>query len=118
MDLWGEAAMDAEELLVHQGGERETIESFHAGIVHSLGILDLACKLSIFKPPFLYKKLTKRITFLFKCKIFRQMSALVIASQQVKGSRMTDLQRPQVQDTLLNNTKISYLYNHLKFKLI
>lgn len=109
--------MDAEELLVHQGGERETIESLHAGIVHSLGILDLACKLSIFKR-ILYKKLTKRLTFLFKCKIFRQMSALVIASQQVKGSRMTDLQRPQVQHTLLNNTKISYLYNHLKFKLI
>ena len=35
--------MDAEELLVHDGGERQVAERIHAGIVDDLAVLVLAC---------------------------------------------------------------------------
>lgn len=43
VDLWGEAAVNAEELLVHEGGEREAVECLHASVVHPFRVLDFAC---------------------------------------------------------------------------
>lgn len=40
MDLGGETAVDAEELLVHQGGQWKAVERLHAGVVDALRILD------------------------------------------------------------------------------
>lgn len=37
--------MDAKELLVKKGGQRQTVKRFHAGIIHSLRILDFTCRL-------------------------------------------------------------------------
>lgn len=34
--------MNAQELLVHEGGEWETVECVHACVIHTLGVLDLA----------------------------------------------------------------------------
>ena len=44
VELGGEAAVDAEELLVHDGGERERAERFHARVVDLLRVLVLACR--------------------------------------------------------------------------
>ena len=44
MDLWGETAVDAEELLVHQGGQRKAIKRLHASVIDTLRILDFACE--------------------------------------------------------------------------
>ena len=42
VDLWRQAAVDAEELLVHEGSQRQAVEGLHASVVHALGVLDLA----------------------------------------------------------------------------
>lgn len=42
MELGGEAAVDAEELLVHNGGEGQVAKRVHAGIVDRLRVLVLA----------------------------------------------------------------------------
>jgi hypothetical protein len=36
MQLWTQAAMNAKELLVHDGGERKSTEGFDSGIVNLL----------------------------------------------------------------------------------
>lgn len=41
--LGGEAAVHAQELLVHEGGQGEAVERLHARVVHALRVLDLAC---------------------------------------------------------------------------
>ncbi len=40
MDLWREAPVHTEELLVH---ERQAVERLHARVVHALCVLYLAC---------------------------------------------------------------------------
>ena len=35
--------MDAEELLVHNGSQGQTVKRVHTGIIHFLRVLDLAC---------------------------------------------------------------------------
>ena len=42
MELWREATVNTEELLVHDGGEGKCTERLHAGIVDTLGVLALA----------------------------------------------------------------------------
>lgn len=44
VDLGGEATVDAEELLVHEGGQGQAVERLHARVVHALRVLDLAWK--------------------------------------------------------------------------
>ena len=44
VDLRRQSSVDAEELLVHERGQREAVERLHASVVHALGVLDLACK--------------------------------------------------------------------------
>lgn len=46
-DLWGQASVHAQELLVEQGGQGKAVESLHAGVVHALRVLNLACDESI-----------------------------------------------------------------------
>lgn len=43
VELGREAAVDAQELLVHDGGERERAERLHARVVDLLRVLVLAC---------------------------------------------------------------------------
>lgn len=54
----GEAAVDAEELLVHERRQRQAVEGVHARVVHLLRILDLA--------------------LLFEGEVFSEMPALVV----------------------------------------
>lgn len=42
-DLWRKASVNAEELLVKQSGQRKAVEGLHAGIIHPLRVLNLAC---------------------------------------------------------------------------
>ena len=42
--LWTEPAVNTEELLVHNRGQRQAVERFHAGGVHWLCILHQACR--------------------------------------------------------------------------
>ena len=54
--------MDAEELLVHHGGEGKAAEGLHAGIVYPFRVLVFA--------------------FEFECEVVRQVSTLVVAAKQ------------------------------------
>ena len=40
--FWRKTSMYAKELLVHYGGQRQTVEGFHASIVNTLSVLNLA----------------------------------------------------------------------------
>ena len=72
--------MDAEELLVHDGGERQSAEALHARVVDALGVLVLALEL--------------------EGEVVRQVAALVVAAQQEQRVRVPHLERPQVQHAL------------------
>lgn len=80
MELWAQATMNAEELLVHDSGERKSAEGLHAGLVHDLGVLVLAFEL--------------------EGEVVSQVATLVISSQQPEGLGVVNLQTPQVEDTL------------------
>ena len=43
VELRGQSTVDAEELLVHDGGEREITEGLHASVVDCFRVLVLAC---------------------------------------------------------------------------
>lgn len=43
-DFWRQAAVHAQELLVHEGGQGEAVEGVHARVVHPLGILNFTCR--------------------------------------------------------------------------
>ena len=45
------------------------------------------------------------LTLLLKCKIFREMSAFVIATQHEERVRKEDLQSPKIDNTLKTTTK-------------
>lgn len=64
--------MNTQELLVHDGRERQCTERLHASFVHSLGVLVLALQL--------------------EGKVISQMTALVVSSEQPKCVRIPDLQ--------------------------
>lgn len=72
--------MNAKELLVQDGSERKCTERLHTSIVNAFRIFVLA--------------------FQFECEEICQVSALVIASQEMHTIRIPDLQRPQVKHAL------------------
>lgn len=78
MDLRRQSTVHAQELLIHQSRQRQTIERVHARIVHAFRVLDLA--------------------LLLERKVLGQVPALVVAAQQEQRGRVAELQRPQVQD--------------------
>ena len=63
--------MDAEELLVHEGGEGKAVERLHARVVHALRVLDFA--------------------LLLEREVLREVSALVVAPQQEQRRRVHQL---------------------------
>lgn len=42
-DLRGQASMNAQELLVEQSGQGKAVKGLHAGVIHALRVLNLAC---------------------------------------------------------------------------
>lgn len=40
VDLWRQAAVHAQELLVEQRGQRQAVKGLHAGVVHPLRVFD------------------------------------------------------------------------------
>lgn len=46
VDLRRKAPVHAEELLVHQGGQRQAVKCLHAGVVNLLRVLDLTWRQS------------------------------------------------------------------------
>lgn len=80
MELGAQATVNAEELLVHDSGERKGAEGLHAGLVHDLGVLVLALEL--------------------EGEVISQVTTLVVSSQQPEGLGVVNLQTPQVEDTL------------------
>ena len=80
VELGREAAVHAQELLVHEGGERQAVEGVHARVVHALRVLDLA--------------------LLLEGEVLGEVAALVVAAQQEERARVQHLQRPQVQHAL------------------
>ena len=102
--LWAESAVDAEELLVHERGQREAVERVHARVVHALRVLDLAWKLKMNFAFSLVRMTEKRVclTLLLEGEVFREMSALVVASQEEERVGVDQLQGPQVDHALDN----------------
>lgn len=80
MQLRTEAAVNAEELLVHDRRQRESTEGLHAGFVNSFGVLVLALE--------------------FKGEVICQMATLVVAPKQPQGVWIPDLESPQIQNAL------------------
>ncbi len=93
--------MDAEELLVHQGGQGEAVERLHAGVVHALGVLDLAC---VTKDSRWRKKIDEAhlllLTLLLECEVLCEVPALMVAPQQEERGRVHQLQGPEVNHAL------------------
>ena len=75
-----QAPVDTEELLVHQGGQWQTVEGFHASVVNTLGVFYFA--------------------LLLEGEIFREVAALVIPPQEEQGCGIDQLQGPQINNTL------------------
>lgn len=42
-DLWAQASVDTQELLVEEGGQRQTVKGLHAGVVYSLRVFYFTC---------------------------------------------------------------------------
>lgn len=42
-DLGGQASVNTQELLVEQSGQGKAVKGIHAGIIHALRVLNLAC---------------------------------------------------------------------------
>ncbi len=42
-DLGGQASVNAQELLVEQSGQGKAVKGIHAGVIHALRVLNLAC---------------------------------------------------------------------------
>lgn len=80
MQLWAQAAVDAQELFVHDSSQRQRAERFHACIVDAFAILVLA--------------------FEFECEVVCQVSAFMVSTKQPECVRIPDLQRPEIQHTL------------------
>lgn len=70
----------AQELFVHDSGERERAERVHACFVDPVGVLVLA--------------------FQLEREVVRKMPAFVVSSEQEERIGVPDLQRPQIQDAL------------------
>jgi hypothetical protein len=80
MELRAQTTVYAEELLVHDGSQRQCAERVHACFVNGLGVLVLALEL--------------------EGEVISQMPALVVPAEEPERVRVPDLQRPQIQDAL------------------
>ncbi len=80
VQLGAQPAVDAQELLVHDGRQRQAAERLHAGLVDGLGVLVLALQL--------------------EGEVVGQVTALVVATQQPERLGIVDLERPQVEHAL------------------
>lgn len=80
MELRAKTTVDTQELLVHDGRQRQRTERFDARLVDPFAILVLALKL--------------------EGEVIRQVATLVITAQQPERIGIPDLQRPKVQNTL------------------
>mmetsp|Transcript_29348 Transcript_29348/g.76929 ORF Transcript_29348/g.76929 Transcript_29348/m.76929 type:complete len:312 (-) Transcript_29348:207-1142(-) len=78
VDLWRQPAVNAKELLVHDGHQWQAIERVHAHIIHLLRILVLH--------------------FGLESEVLCEVPAFVVASQQVDGLRKVELECPEVED--------------------
>ena len=72
--------MDAEELPVDDGGEGQTVEGFHAGLVDALRVLHLALA--------------------FEGEELGEAAALVVTAEEEERLRVADFQGPEVEDAL------------------
>lgn len=88
MDFRRKSAVNAKELLVHQRGQRQTVEGVHAGIVDAFRVFNLTLRL--------------------EGEIFAEMPAFVVASQQEQRVGVKDLQGPKVKHAFY--AKISPVY--------
>ena len=101
MYLRTEAAVNTEELLVHQSCQGETVECLHAGVVDILSVLYFTCNGHYERYILQRRKHDQmKLTFLLEGEVLRQVAALVVAAQQEEGGGVTHLQRPQIQNTL------------------
>jgi hypothetical protein len=80
VELWAQSTVNAQELLVHDGSQRERAKRVHAGFVDSFGVLVLALEL--------------------EGEVVGQMPALVVSAEQPERVGVPDLQRPQVENAL------------------
>ena len=78
--LWAETTVDAKELLVHDGRQRQTAERLQTCLVNLLAVLVLALQ--------------------FEGEVVGQVTTLMVASQQPKSVGVPDLKRPEVKYTL------------------
>ena len=85
MELGAQTSVYTEKLLVHDRGKRKRAERFHACFVNRLGVLVLAFEL--------------------ESEVVCQVPAFVIASKEPKGIWIPDLERPQVENALVEVSK-------------
>ena len=78
--LGRQAAVDAEEPVVDDGGEGQTVEGIHAGLVDELRVLHLALA--------------------FEGEELGEVAALVVTAEEEERRWVADFQGPEVEDTL------------------
>ena len=72
--------MDAKVLLVDDGGEGQTVEGLHAGLVEGLRVLHLALS--------------------FEGEVLGEVAALVVTAEEEERLRVPDFQGPEDKDAL------------------
>jgi hypothetical protein len=80
VQLGTQATMNAEELLVHDGGQWQAAERFHASLVDGLRVFVPALEL--------------------EGEVVRQVATFVVSAEQPEGVGIVNLERPQVQHAL------------------
>lgn len=78
--LWRQSAVDAEELLVHDGCQWQGTERFHAGLIHIFRVLVLTLQL--------------------EGEVISQMATLVVTTEEPQAVWVPYLQGPEVKHTL------------------
>lgn len=85
VQLRTQTTVNAQKLLVHDGGQRQRAERLHALVIDGFRVLVLALQL--------------------EREIIGQVATLVVAAQEPKGVRVPDLQTPKVEHTLSKSAK-------------
>jgi hypothetical protein len=88
VELGAQPTVYAQELLVHDGRQRQCAERVHACLVNGFRVFVLALEL--------------------ECEVVGQMPALVVAAEQPERVGVPDLQRPQVQNALRMSAHAHY----------
>ena len=78
--LRAETTVNAQELLVHDGRQRQTAKRLQTCLINLLAVLVLALQL--------------------ESEVVGQVAALVVTTQQPESVGVPDLERPKVEDTL------------------